>query len=143
MKVLLDTNVYITATRTAVDAAHFRSRFLPLLPITVLSAVVAYELSVNAGNARTRELVADWVNPMQRIGRVVAPTFDDWQSASRVVSAIERKESSWKSKLPHLLNDILIALTGRRAGAEVVTYNGDDFRLIRRHLDFPLRVLPA
>lgn len=48
MKVLLDTNVYVTACRSEAQRQRFRDAFLPLLPATYLSAVVAYELSVNA-----------------------------------------------------------------------------------------------
>jgi predicted nucleic acid-binding protein len=143
MKVLLDTNVYITALRSQAERARFRSTFFPLLPATVLSAVVVYELSVSAADVRTRDLLSEFIAPMERAGRVVTPSFDDWQSAAAVVSSIASKERAWKSKLPQLLNDVLIALCARRAGAEVVTYNGRDFRLIQRHTKFPLRVLGA
>jgi predicted nucleic acid-binding protein len=143
LKVLLDTNVYITALRSRAERERFRATFYPLLPATVLSAVVVYELSVDAENTRTRELLDEFVAPMERAGRVVTPTFADWQSAAKIVSAIARKEGAWRTKLPLLLNDVLIALSGRRAGAEVVTYNGEDFRLIRRHTQFELRVLGA
>lgn len=141
MKVLLDTNVYITALRSKADRDHFRTSFFPLLPATVLSAVVVFELSVSASDLRTRDLLGEFIAPMERAGRVVTPTFEDWQSAATVVSAIARKDGAWKSKLPMLLNDVLIAHGARRVGAELVTYNGVDFRLIRRHLKFGLRVL--
>lgn len=143
MKVLLDTNIYITALRSKEAREHFRTAFYPLLPATVLSAVVAYELSVNAAGARTRELLAAFVTPMEQAGRVVTPTFGDWQKAADVISAIAAKEGSWRTKLPLLLNDALIALGARRAGAQLLTYNGKDFELIRRHLEFELRVLEA
>lgn len=142
MKVVLDTNVYIDALRSDAARAWFRATFFPLLPATILSAVVAYELSVNAADRRTRELLAEYVDPMQRAGRVVTPTFADWESAAAVVTSIARNDRSWKSKLPLLLNDVLIALGARRVGAELVTRNGQDFRLIQRHVQFALRVLP-
>jgi predicted nucleic acid-binding protein len=141
VKVLLDTNVYLTALRSDVERERFRTTFFPLLPITVLSAVVAYELSVNAIGRKTMALLREFVAPMQQASRVITPTFEDWQTASEIMTGILRKDTSWKSKVPLLLNDVLIALTGRRAGAEVITYNGDDFRLIHRHLKFSLRVL--
>jgi len=75
MKVVLDTNVYVSACRSEASRAHFRATFLPLLPA--------------------------------------------------------------------LLNDILIALCARRIGATLLTHNGQDFRLIRRHKEFALRVLAA
>ncbi|HEX3595741.1 MAG TPA: PIN domain-containing protein [Polyangiaceae bacterium] len=143
MKVLLDTNVYIGALLSVDARERFRSTFYPLLPATVLSAIVAYELSVNAANARTRELLAEFVSPMEKAGRTVTPTFADWEQAAQVLSGISTREGSWKSKLPHLLNDVLIALGARRAGAQLVTHNGKDFRLIQRHVGFELRVLES
>lgn len=130
MKYLLDTNVYLEACRSE-DARR----------ATVLSAVVAYELSVNAQDRETRILLQDFTRPVERTGRLVTPTFDDWVKASQVVTAIEEKDRAWRSKLPALQNDVLIAVCGRRVGATVVTYNADGFRLIRRHLEFSLRIL--
>lgn len=141
MKYLLDTNVYIQASRSEEHRSRFRASFFPLLPFTYLSAVVAYELSVSAEDPRSRRLVRDYRAPMERTGRVVIPEFEDWLEASEIVTAIAGKERGWRSKLPALLNDILIALSARRIGATLVTYNGDDFRLIRRRKQFLLRVL--
>ena len=141
MKYLLDTNVYLGAVRSEEKRANFRRTFYPLLPATYLSAIVAYELAVNAYDRRTRTLLLEFIRPMQRPGRVVTPAFDDWIMASEVVTAIGEKEKSWRSKLPALLNDILIALSARRIGAILLTYNRDDFRLIRHYADFSLRVL--
>lgn len=141
MKYLLDTNVYIEACRSQNARERFRTSFSPLLPATFLSAVVAYELSVNAQDRRTRRLVQAFTGPMERTGRVISPTFADWSEAAAIISSIEEKDRSWRSKLPALLNDILIALSARRIGALLVTYNREDFRLIQRHKDFSLRIL--
>jgi hypothetical protein len=46
----------------------------------------------------------------------VTPTFDDWVEAAAVVTAIDARDRNWRSKLPALLNDILIALSARRVG---------------------------
>jgi len=141
VKYLLDTNVYLGASRSEETRTRFRKAFFPLLPATFLSAVVAYELFVNARDARTQTLVREFIRPMEQTGRVVSPAFDDWIQASEVVTAIEQKDRRWRSKLPGLLNDILIALCARRIGATLLTYNRDDFLLIRRHKDFSLRVV--
>lgn len=141
MKYVLDTNVYLEAARSEEARARFREAFLPLLPATFLSAVVAYELAVDARDRRTRGLVRQFLLPMERTGRLVNPAFDDWIDASDVVTAIEERDRGWRSKLPALLDDILIALCARRIGATLITYSGDDFRLIRRHREFSLRVL--
>jgi predicted nucleic acid-binding protein len=85
--------------------------------------------------------VRQFLLPMERTGRIVSPTFDDWVDASGVVTAIGERDRGWRSKLPALLNDVLIAACARRIGATLITHNGDDFRLIRRHRGFSLRVL--
>ena len=141
MKILLDTNVYIEACRSEERRNQFAKTFFPLLPFTFLSATVAYELSVNAADQGTRGLIADFVGRLERVGRTVTPVFSDWLEASELMTRIAQNEKAWRSKLPQLQNDILIALSARRIGATVLTYNRDDFLLIRRHKDFSLRVL--
>ena len=143
MKYLLDTNVYLEAFRSEQKKAQFRQTFFPLLPSTYFSAVVAYELNINASDARTRNALWEFIHPMERAGRIVTPSFDDWVAASTILTAIEKKDRGWRSKLPALLNDVLIALCARRIGALLITYNRDDFRLIRRHKEFQLRILEA
>jgi len=143
MKCMLDTSVYVGAMRSAKKRAEFTVAFTPLLPATYLAAVVAYELYINAQDRLTRRLVEEFVAPMERTSRVIAPTFSDWLGAAEVISGIEERDRSWKSKLPALLNDILIALCARRVGAHLFTRNEKDFRLIRRHLEFSWTVVPA
>jgi hypothetical protein len=46
-----------------------------------------------------------------------------------------------RSRLPALLDDVLMAPSARRIGATAFTYNGDDFRLVRKHRELALRVL--
>src|SRR5439155_1208975 len=97
VKYLLDTNVYLEAVRSADTQARFRKTFFPLLPATFLSAVVAYELSVNAQDRRTPSLLREFIHPMERTGRVVTPTFDDWLKASAVMSAVGERDRAWRS----------------------------------------------
>jgi predicted nucleic acid-binding protein len=141
LKYLLDTNVYVDASRSVVGREQFMATFFPLLPATYLSAVVAYELMVNVADRRNRGHLEDFLRPLERTGRVVTPTFDDWMEASALVTLIAVRDRGWRSKLPGLLNDILIALSARRVGAMVLTRNRKDFALIRRHRGFSLRVL--
>ena len=143
MKYILDTNIYLDAFRSQEKKEQFRQTFFPLLPSTFFSAVVAYELHVDAWDGRTRDALRDFIHPLERAGRVVTPSFDDWVEASTIVTNIESKDRSWRSKLPALLNDILIALCARQIGAILITKNRDDFRLIRRHKEFQLRILEA
>ncbi|HXV59751.1 MAG TPA: type II toxin-antitoxin system VapC family toxin [Vicinamibacteria bacterium] len=141
MKVLIDTSIYVGAVRSAEERSRFQATFFPLIPITYLSAVVAYELYVNARDRTTRRLVERFTKPMERTGRVASPLFTDWIAAARIVSTIQEEDRAFKSKLPRLLNDILIALSARRIGATLFTHNAQDFRLISRHLDYSLSVV--
>ena len=112
-----------------------------MLPATFVSATVAYELFVNAADDTTRELVTNFVTRAERAGRTITPAFRDGIEASQIMTRIAASDKSWRSKLPQLQNDILIALSARRIGATVLTYNREDFLLIRRHKQFSLRVL--
>ncbi len=59
MKVVLDTNIYVSACRSEASREHFCATFFPLLPVTFLAAVVAYELRVNAASfAMLRRIAA-------------------------------------------------------------------------------------
>jgi len=69
VKVVLDTSVYVDACRSADARARFRSAFLPLLPVTYLAAVVAYELRINALDPETRGLIDAMIHLLQRTGR--------------------------------------------------------------------------
>jgi predicted nucleic acid-binding protein len=60
------------------------------------------------------------------------------------VAVLLEKTPQFRSKLVSgLLNDILIALSGRSIGARVVTGNGRDFRLIQQFRAFALEVIEA
>lgn len=100
MKVVLDTNVYVSACRSEASRAHFRTTFFPLLPVTFLAAVVAYELRVNAADRPTQQLVQEFIGPMERSGRCIAPIFADWIEAAAIVTAIAERDRGWRSKLP-------------------------------------------
>jgi hypothetical protein len=49
--------------------------------------------------------------------RPCSPLFADWCRAAEVVTAIHDKSPDRRSKLPALLNDVLIALSARQIGA--------------------------
>jgi predicted nucleic acid-binding protein len=139
--ILLDTNVYLNAIRSAPGAAFFERHFLPAVFCTFLSSLVVEELYAGALDAPAVRLVERYVGPLERTGRVVTPAFRDWKDAGQLVARMTRTEPGRKSKLQELLNDILLALCARRIGADLYTYNRADFELLHRHKPFSLKVL--
>lgn len=141
MPILLDTNVYLFAMKSNEGAVFLERHFLPLVFQTYLSSIVVEELYAGALDAGAVRLVERYVGVLERAARVVAPTFQDWKEAGKLVAQITRKEPSHKSKIQQMLDDILLALSARRIGADLFTFNRDDFELIRRYKSFSLKVL--
>lgn len=141
MPVLLDTNVYLFALKSREGAAFFERRFQPLVFRTYLSSVVVEELYAGALGPGAVRLVDRHVGALERVGRVVTPSFQDWKDAGRLVARVTHREPGRKSKVQQMVNDILLALSARRIGADLFTFNRDDFDLIRRYLVFSLEVL--
>jgi predicted nucleic acid-binding protein len=141
LPILLDTNVYLFAMRSDKGAAFFEHRFLPLVFQTHLSSIVVEELYAGALDAQAIALVESYVGALERAGRVIAPTFQDWKEAGKLVARATRKETSRKSRVQQILNDILLALCARRIGADLFTFNREDFQLIQRYRPFSLKVL--
>lgn len=141
MPILLDTNVYLFALKSEEGANFFEQRFLPLVFRTYLSSVVVEELYAGALDNAAIRLIERQVGVLERVGRIVTPTFQDWKEAGKLVAQITRKEPGSKPKVQQMLNDILLALSARRIGADLFTFNREDFQLIRRHKPFSLKVL--
>ena len=141
MPILLDTNVYLFAMRSENGAAFFERQFLPLVFQTHLSSVVVEELYAGALDAQAVRLVESYVGALERARRVIAPTFQDWKEAGQLVARATCKETSRKSKVQQMLHDILLALCARRIGADLFTFNREDFQLIQRYRAFSLKVL--
>ena len=141
MPVLLDTNVYLDALKSAAGATRFELRFLPLVFQTYLSSVVVEELYAGALDERAVRLIERQVGALKRVGRVITPLFEDWKKAGKLVAVITRREPGRKPKVQQMLNDILLALSARRMGADLYTLNRDDFKLIHRYQPFSLKLL--
>ncbi len=141
MAILLDTNVYLFALKSDEGAAFFEQRFLPLVFRTYLSSIVVEELYAGALDNTAIRLIERQVGVLERVGRIVTPTFQDWKDAGKLVARITRKEPGGKPKAQQMLNDILLALSARRIGADLFTFNREDFQLIHRHRPFSLNIL--
>jgi len=121
----------------------FESRFLPLVFQTFLAGVELEELYAGALDTQGIRLVERYVGSLERANRVVAPNFQDWKEAGKIIARITRREPGLKSKVQQILNDTPLALCARRIGADLYTFNRDDFDLIRRDRSFSLKILKA
>ena len=140
--VLFDTSIYISVLRNAAFAAALRPRYVRDIPFTYVSSVVVQELLAGARTPRQRRQVAALYEPFERVRRIITPSHHVWKEVGRVVALGLEKTPQFRSKLAAgLLNDILIALSGRSIGARVVTGNAQDFRLIQQLRGFALEVL--
>jgi predicted nucleic acid-binding protein len=142
VRILLDTSVYLFAMKSEEGAEYFSRRFLPLTLQTVLSSVEVEELYAGALDAGAIRLVGRYVGALERAGRVVTPTFQDWKEAGKLVARTTIKEPGRKPKVQQMLNDILLVLSARRIGADLFTFKRQDFELIRHHKVFSLKLLP-
>ena len=132
MTYVLDTNVYFHTLHDPAYLARYRSALLQVAPHTFLSSVVRLELVQGARGDVGRARIGKAVEPLERAGRVVAPTHADWTHAGVVQGRVWDDYPSLRSK--SLQNDLLIVCTARRIGAIIVTENMADFDAIRPYL---------
>lgn len=135
MRWLLDTNIYFHILHDPAYLARYRAALLRVAPQTFLSSVVRFELVQGARGDLARARVGKAVEPLERAGRVIAPTHADWTQAGIIQGRICDDHPSLRTKT--LQNDLLIAYTARRIGAIVITENTADFDLIRRYVPHP------
>lgn len=133
-KYLLDTNLYIRATRDTTDAEALHRFLAAHLPATYLHAVVVQELLVGARNpVQARATEAAYIAPFERRRRIVTPTYQSWKRSAEVIGALQEKRIvSSEGYTRSFLNDVLLAVSCREAGVTLVTANLDDFERIRR-----------
>lgn len=138
-KVIYDTNIYIGAIRGGARSPEF-DLLRHSLPFTYLCSVVSAELYAGAGDSVALRLTTPFVLMSERVGRVVTPTHGSWNDAGRILANISKAEPQFRSKLPALFNDALIALSASQIGGAVCTRNKEDFELFRRYRKFELEL---
>lgn len=100
----------------------------------ILSTVVWMELYAGTRSRADKQDLDRMVRALTGIGCVVSPEPEDFYAAGQVVATYARRYG--QIALHDHANDILIALGAWRAGADLVTVNGQDMerwqRLLRR-----------
>jgi predicted nucleic acid-binding protein len=125
MPVLFDSSIYITALRTAGEAASLVQRWAGESPVW-LSSVVLEELyaGTNPKDHRTLEKLE---RDFDRANRLLIPELSDWTRAGKVLASLAQKYGYERIGQSRLTNDALIATSAARSGITVLTANGRDF----------------
>lgn len=86
---VLDANLYIEGIRDSSKAAELAEFTLAVLPQIVLQAVVVQELLAGAVSVSARRRVyRHLVEPFERRGRILTPTYHAWKRSGEIVSTL-------------------------------------------------------
>jgi predicted nucleic acid-binding protein len=75
-----------------------------------------------------------------RVKRILVPTLDDWTQAGRVLARLAARHGYEKIGQGRLANDALIAMSGARMGATVITANERGFARLAEFRAFQWQV---
>ena len=134
-KIILDTSVYIPLLRQGKAPGEILNTPESII---YLSTVVAQELFAGAGDAATIKALEKLFYVFQKNKRLVIPSAEDWVQCGSILSQIGKKYGYESIKKGRLVNDVLIALSCKNAGATLLTSNHKDFQLIHKFVPFQL-----
>ena len=138
---LIDSDVYIDFLQSGRFHREIARLYAEHTPSIHFSSVVIEELLAGAISPSEQKNVEFLYLPFERARRVIAPSHTHWRDTGNLLARIFREQPSYRSKLPHLVADCLIALSARTIGATVYTRNRTDFALLQRFRRFSLVVL--
>ena len=125
----LDTNVVVDALRQSRELDRLKAFLSWALPSTVLSSIVAAELTAGARTEKARRLLDDsLLAPFERRGRILAPTAGAWRRMGTVLAQVGATGARASRQ-----NDALLAVQAREHGWTVVTRD-QDFQQLRSHI---------
>jgi predicted nucleic acid-binding protein len=130
--IIFDTSVLVDEVRTG----RHRQRLASVKGLVRLSSVVLAELARGANDSSER----NFLKALMRNRPILTPTEKNWLESGELLAEMRSTLGFTAEKLRSLHFDVLIALTARSHGARVITSNGKDFELIRRHRKFELEI---
>jgi predicted nucleic acid-binding protein len=130
--VVFDTSILVENLRTG----SYGEQIAAVKGVVRMSSVVLAELWSGASTA----VDLDIMDALQGSLPVLTPTEKDWSESGRLLPQIGAEKRLEPSEVRDLHMDVLIALTVRGHKAKLITANGKDFKLIRKHLEFELEV---
>ena len=98
--------------------------------------MVLAELWRGATRVEEQNLLSD----LEKSLPILTPTEKNWLESGKILAKICTDKGYEPRKLRELHFDVLIALTARSHGAQVITSNRADFELIREYREFRLEV---
>lgn len=126
----LDTNLYVDASRSDAEYAALRSFSESVVSRLYVTGIVAQELRAGARPPEMRALDRDVLGPFVRRGRVVAPSYAQWDECGDVMRRLAASGPPVADMTKALVNDVHLALTCRAHGLRLVTRNVRDFARI-------------
>lgn len=73
----------------------------------------------------------DWVEPFEKLGRVITPGHSAWMRAALMMRLVQRRKMSAGGFARGFLNDCLVAASAHEHGFVLMTRNTSDFDRIR------------
>ena len=137
-KFVLDTNCFVDASRTDVQAAAFAEFCAWAAPGLYLSTVVAAELRAGAGGVKDRRTLERRIlSPYIRRGRLLNPSPAAWEALGTTLAALVEEEGLVLRDIRRsFVFDILIARSCREIGATLVSRNSADLSRIAKVFSF-------
>jgi predicted nucleic acid-binding protein len=131
---VLDTNIYIEASRNQQKAEELKNFTSAYLPRIYLHAVVVQELLAGATSLKSAgEVEKSLVTPFEKRGRLISPSWKAWKRSGQMIAElIARKALSPGGFTRSFLNDALLAASLRKEGLTLITHNVGDFELLAK-----------
>lgn len=131
-KYVLDTSLYVRATRDEEWNRQLIAFYSIHTPVVHLHSVVAAELLAGAIRpGLDEETHRRFLEPFEAVGRIVTPTHAAWCRAGRIVGALIRRGVLSPTGVKRsFFNDCLIASSAREEGFVLITENLADFQVI-------------
>lgn len=131
-KYVLDTHLYIEATRSGGGNRALAAFYTRHTPSVWLHSVVASELLAGAIDRRLeRRTRSSFLEPLERVGRVLTPSHGSWKRAGGILAElVRRREVSLGGFGRSFFNDCVMAASAREDGFVLITANARDFARI-------------
>jgi predicted nucleic acid-binding protein len=126
MKVIFDTNVYISFIRNRTHENVLQQRGT----VKYLSAIVLMELWAGARTKRAKRLISHLQKPYMDASRIITLQTDHYITIGNIYSDIPTEYMELRKKAD-FMNDIQIAMTALSIGAVLYTENVTHFSIIK------------